>query len=437
MTEISLDTVIQEQDFSVQLGSIGRKFAHLANELLTVTSERSGSWRKRDHFQVNAEADELESQLDDFGARYNRTFCYLTELTASIRGISLAGLSIAHLSKRLEAYGFIEVLGAEEATRAAEGIERARSFIQNSVSALLAEWLAEARRLAIDFGSLVSGSEDFERETTRLRLPRNVDLEEIQDEELRIAEVASKYLEAGAMLREAGFESAGSKDRAALLKDACSEVVARVYEATIHNLQSAYDTHIGNTVLESNDERLRRLRGHISGALHLFEATTQLTHFVERHESGERSDSVQEKLAAIVAREDVEELILDVLLHWSCRFMSSGMSLAEELLPSYTNMGTLEVVLADDLILHARPASLIVAIVNHHGTPVELEIAGKTCNASSILELMVLVGSNTDERRFVFRGDERPLGDIQLLFESEVGERGMDKLPDELSYLRL
>jgi len=35
----------------------------------------------------------------------------------------------------------------------------------------------------------------------------------------------------------------------------------------------------------------------------------------------------------------------------------------------------------------------------------------------------------------VFRGDENPLRDIRRLFESQLGEDGLDALPPELAYL--
>lgn len=65
-----------------------------------------------------------------------------------------------------------------------------------------------------------------------------------------------------------------------------------------------------------------------------------------------------------------------------------------------------------------------------------MEIAGKRCNAASILELLVAVGSNPGERRLVFHGDERPLRDIRLLVEHDLGENGTDGLPEDLHYLR-
>jgi hypothetical protein len=67
---------------------------------------------------------------------------------------------------------------------------------------------------------------------------------------------------------------------------------------------------------------------------------------------------------------------------------------------------------------------------------VELEIEGVRSNAASILELLLAVGSRPDARRFVFHGDARPLADIRMLFQHMLGEAGIDRLPESLSYLK-
>jgi phosphotransferase system HPr (HPr) family protein len=216
----------------------------------------------------------------------------------------------------------------------------------------------------------------------------------------------------------------------------CREEQARVYEATVHNLQSAYDTHIKNTLLESEDERLPSLRGLTSVALHLLEGATFLTHFYERHESDTRVESARQRIADVVDRTAVQEVILNQLLVSAYRALESGRALAEGLLCKFTNAQVLEVELGSDVVLHARPAALIVGIVNHYGTPVSMEIGGQTCNAASILELLLAVGSHPDERRFVFRGDALPLRDVGLLFQHGLGEEGIRSLPSTLSYLR-
>ena len=225
-------------------------------------------------------------------------------------------------------------------------------------------------------------------------------------------------------------------DRRERLARICTEERARVYEATVHNLQSTYDTYIKNTVVEGHDERLPRLRGHLSVALHLLEAVTFLTHFVERHEGGVRAEAADRRIGELVDRAAVQDLILNHMLYWADLYLQRGRRLAEELLPSYTNLQELVVELPDTLKLHARPAALIVDIVGHYGTPVELEVQGRKCNAGSILEVLVTVGASPDARHFVFRGDENPLRDIALLFEAGLGEHGIERLPGELAYLR-
>jgi phosphotransferase system HPr-like phosphotransfer protein len=216
----------------------------------------------------------------------------------------------------------------------------------------------------------------------------------------------------------------------------CTESLARTYETTVHNLQSTYDTQIQNTVLEARDERLGKLRGHASATLHLLQAVTHLAHFIERHETDIRSEEAKRKISALIDRSEVEGVALNVFLYWAERFMRSGTAMAEALLAEYTKVLELELELPDHLSLHARPAALIVGIVNHYATSVEMEVGGKRCNAGSILELLVTVGSLPHQKRFVFRGDERPVRDIGRLFESELGEKGLDLLPAELGYLR-
>jgi phosphotransferase system HPr (HPr) family protein len=163
---------------------------------------------------------------------------------------------------------------------------------------------------------------------------------------------------------------------------------------------------------------------------------TFLTHFVERHESGVRSEAAEVRIEQLIDRADVQDVILNHLLFWADSLMQRGRTLAEELLPSYTNLQELVVEMGEDVRLHARPASLIVNIVGRYGTPVELEVGGKRCNAGSILELLVTIGAQPDARVFIFRGDENPLRDIGRLFEVGLGEDGIDGLPDDLAYLR-
>jgi phosphotransferase system HPr-like phosphotransfer protein len=159
-------------------------------------------------------------------------------------------------------------------------------------------------------------------------------------------------------------------------------------------------------------------------------------HFYERHESELRTELTERILAELVQPTAVQEVILNNLLVNASDVLQAGRHLSEAVLPSYTRVRELEVQLPAGVTLHARPVALIVGIVNHFGTPVEFEIGSRRCNAASILEVLMAVGSTPEVAGFVFRGDERPLTHIALLFEHGLGERGTDGLPEDLSYLR-
>ncbi|MFT5151761.1 MAG: phosphotransferase system HPr-like phosphotransfer protein [Planctomycetota bacterium] len=400
----------------------------------------ASSWTKRHFYQLAYEAEELESFLDDYGARCNRNYHGFTEQIASLRGFALAGFALQHLAGRADGYRVAEKMRSDQHDELAKETAEARLFICSCLTKLLAAAEKELAGLGLDPVSGTYPVESLESVEPRFRLPHNVGQEDLVDEEHHIAEVASKFLQANSMLEDLGVHRLETEtERREFMAKHCSEEQARVYEATVHNLQSAYDTYIKNTVLEARDHRLVLLRGHVSMTLHLLEVATLLTHFIERHEGETRQHEGALGIAKLVDADDVRDVTLNILLAWAVRVMANGREIAEDLLPNYINLQELEVELSDDLMLHARPASLIVSIVNHYGTPVEMEVqdSSATCNAASILELMVIVGSNPDSRKFRFRGDAKPLRDIQLLFENDLGERGLDDLPPNLGYLRI
>jgi len=430
MTETSLEQLVEERQFAGILQTHGEVFFRLSNTLLGL---EPSSWNKRHFFQLINESNTLESFLDDYGARFNRTYSFCTELVASLRWFAMTGYSLSHAIGRLASYGLAGTDGDQAATE--ERLAGALAFCRRTAADLLKALRAEVRLLGIELTPEGFPESNFLPVVARRRLPHNVGQTDPTDDEQKVAEVASKYLAACNMLADLGVRPiADPAERRAFLKRACTEEQARVYEATVHNLQSTYDTHLQNTVAEDQDKRLPRLRGHVSAALHVLASVTYLTHFFERHEDDVRLEEVKHRIGGLVSRTEVQAVILDLLV-LANRMLSDGRGVAEDLLPEYTNVQQLEIELEDGLVMHARPAALIVGIVNHYGTPVEMEIAGQVCNAGSILELLVSVGSHPDVRRFTFRGDENPLRDIRLLFESQLGEDGLDALPAQLAYL--
>ena len=434
MPEAPLEEIIPEKEFATSLELQGEPFFRLGNTLLKLGSE---SWNKKHYHQLMQEANDLESFLDDYGARDNRSYAFLREIVASLRGFAGVGYSTSHLEGRFDSYGVWENMPLDTRSGLLASAKHVTSFTRDTICSLIEAAFEEVRANDVPISKRSFPEEHFGPVAVRVRLPRNVGEEEISDERQKIAEVASKFLQAWEMLDQLGLAKImDGERRREYLASACTEEHARVYEATVHNLQSAYDTYIKNTVLESQDEHLPHLRGYSSVALHLLEAVTGLTHFYERHESDIRSKSSTARMSERVSSAEVQDVILNHLLHWAKVFMDLGCSVAERLVRDYTNVQELEVSLSDDLALHARPASLIVNIVNHYGTPVEMEIGKQRCNAASILELLVTVGSHPNSKRYLFRGDVNPLQDIGLLFEYGLGEDGLDGLPRKLDYLK-
>lgn len=427
-----VDKVIREDEFADMLQATGGPFFGLARGLL-----ESGQRKlvKPHYHQLLSEANDLETFLDDFGARRNRAYHLTVELVAGLRGVSRAGYHATHLLGRWESYGAQRWLDPEDQARMHNAFRQASEFCSESVHSLLTALLKEVEDRGVNLAEVPERRPAEIKVQVQRRLARDLGDAELAEERQHIAEVASRFLQAAELLsglRLKRIEEAG--ERRQFLAEICSEEHARVYEATVHNLQSAYDTYIANTVIEAQDERLWSLRGHASATLHLLSAVTELVHFQERHESEDRSEQATRRLIDLVSPDDLRDTVLHHLLMPAEELLSHGRTLAEELLPSYSELRELEVELPEDISLHARPASLIVRIVNRFGMPVDLQLGSHRCNAASILELLVAVGSNPGERVFRFHGDERPLQHIALLFEHGLFEQD-GPVPPELEYL--
>jgi hypothetical protein len=77
-----------------------------------------------------------------------------------------------------------------------------------------------------------------------------------------------------------------------------------------------------------------------------------------------------------------------------------------------------------------------VRVVQHHGLPVTMRMGDQEADAHQLMDVILLAASHPDEPVVRFRGDEKPLADLQALFEHRLGEEGLDGLPPSLAYLR-
>lgn len=422
--------ILTERRFLPLVETKSQELWLLANTLIESSSE---SWPRAHLFQLLRGADELEAFLDDFGARENRAFHTYRELCAAIRWIGLALYSLGQPLLRLDR---ITLPSKESQERATADLTAATVFLQQALLKTLRRFRDEVKNLDLQWPEGEYPEEMLPKSLTRQRLPRDL------AEERSGAEPASKTAQFVARLlglheRMARLPLRERTEASAIhqaMADWSTEENARLHEAKMHNLQSQYDTHLEGTADESDE--LKLLREVVGCALGLLEATTALSHFYERHQRLDRRGPARRLLESLVDRDRVADIAVNVCSHYSFVLLCSVEGLAQEILEASTRQVVASLPVAKGIALHARPASLIVSIVNHHGTPVEMEIDGHRCNAASMMQVLVLAGSHREAAEVLFRGDERPLNDLRCLFENNLGESGLETLPAQLSYLR-
>lgn len=425
------EAIIQEEEFR---GLLAQQIKSLVSYLRLLMSREASSWAKRHLAELVVRAHETESFLDDYNARNNKRFAYLVELIASARGFGRAAVALRHLVGRFPRYDV--VLAPEFKERFLAETQRTQQFLDNAILALMGAILAELKRVDVPVATDAWANGSVPEEEVRRVLPHSIDEEDVFDEGQRIAEVATQYLAACDRFTWAGKRPIEGVDqlKAYVLRD-LDEERSRYFESLVHSIESKYDTYVASTAIEARTPGLRRLRGHASTALHLLEVGTELVHFYVRHENDVRAESVKAEIARVVDKGGVLDRAANYAFFFASRILSAGRAFADEALSAFVRVQDLEVALPQGETLHARPISLIVKIVKHHGTHVEMQMGKETCSAASIMEIIMVAGDNPDARRIRFRGDARVLEDIGLLFDCGLGERGLDKLPQALSYL--
>jgi phosphotransferase system HPr-like phosphotransfer protein len=115
--------------------------------------------------------------------------------------------------------------------------------------------------------------------------------------------------------------------------------------------------------------------------------------------------------------------------------VEEGERIGRRLIPDYTSIQEVTFPIPENVRLHIRPAALIAAIVNHHGTPVAMQMGGTECDAASVTDVIFLAGTHVDAHEVTFRGDERPLLDLRVLFGIGLEDSGREELEKALPFL--
>lgn len=423
------DVVIREDELRALLPEATAEFGALA---AAAVADRAALARPGFMQALGRAAHALETWLDDFGARQNRTYVTLGEMVASARGLAAVGQIGLHLARRLGSYN---TLVDDKALQ--QDLSRAGALMVQGLHGLLQALLAEAGRHGLHWqpGDGLGDGEEASALRQRRLLPRNLDEEEIEDERQRIAEIGARFLKVLQTSRslDLGF----TRPREALVEfvhTRATEERCRWYESTVHSIQSMYDTYVLNTSVERDHPWLQSLRGHASVSLHLLEMATALVHFYERHENDVRHQGARQAIASVVPKEDVLDVAVNVCLRHAYLYVEAASATANQILRTFVRQASLLLALPQGITLHARPLALIVQVARHYGTPLEISLDGEKCSANSLMALILIGGRHPRPKEIRVQGDARALHDLEVLFAAGLGETGRP-LPAELDYL--
>ena len=375
------------------------------------------------HAQVE-HALEIETLLDDFEARHNRQFVLFAELVSSLRCLGRAAQCLHHLRAREPQYYLCWPRSRREDF--ADRCEDALEFLDRCFARLQFRAGEECLRWGFATGAPGATTVPAGARAPEMHLPHDLDTGDDPHDEAAVARLFGSFRSAHSSMQSlaakaglVGVRDGDTESFTAFFAKNLDEIQARDIEARLHSLQSAYDTFLRSTPLERTHPRLRSWRGHISMAYHLAEMVTQLVHFSERHEDAIQHTPTRTLLAELVDRQGVLRTAHFGLIAIG-EVLDEVAPLNEQLRKSLVPELLLELTIPEGAVLHARPLSLIAQTVTRHGTPVELEIAGDTVPASSLLAMLLLAGSSPETRQLSFRGDRDALRALAELFEGAL-----------------
>ena len=431
----SREKVITEGEF---LPILEKAAMHLLELREIVRTGAGKEWSRRFVSVLIREVHGLRTVLNDYDAQENSTYSYFTELVAGIRSFAKVVYILKHLRERFLRSHLAE--NGEESRRFFQDTANALSFCGDTLRGLFDAFTVECEELGLELPTALSAEEVERARDSQFRehLPHNIDEEEMAGEDAKIAQVASSFLRAADFYESMAppMELETYLELKRFVQERLDEEKARLIETSIHAIQSKYDTYIQFTGSESKNPELRKIRYVISLALHLFEATTHLIHFYERHENDIRSEAVKQRVSGVANKRAVLDCAVNYAFRSAGWLMSEGKASALLLIPEYTSIQEVVFPIPHDVRLHIRPAALIASIVTHHGTPVTMKMGDGECDAASVTDVIFLAGTNLDAREVTFHGDEAPIADLSVLFEVGLRDEGREELEERLAYLR-
>ena len=424
----AFDRVLPEAEYRDRLAA---EAAELLSLELYLRGGVEGDLSRRFCLRVAEDAERLEQGLLEVGARGNRRYAFFAEAVSALRVAAKTLHALLHLRGRIRRY-----LGdrADLATFRHD-LDVQVAWLSDRVEAVLASLRAEADRLAMRAPDVPFDPAALRGEEARWRLPQDAEVPEEGDERDRVRAAAAAFLRVADAV-EAVRVPDDDDGLEAVARGAFGDAAAHEVRVRMHAVQSGYDAAVAGSVLEAVDPRLRTFRGYVSILLHLLEAVAYLLTLWGRVSAAPKATPARLRLDELLPLRDVLRRALHFGVRNAAACFAEARAVAKALLDGYSRVREVELALPPGRKLHLRPAGLIVRVVQRHGLPVEMAMGEQSVDARQLMDVILLAAGNPAATTVRFRGDERPLSDLEALFAHRLGEDGFEHLPSSLAYLR-
>ncbi|MBR6372348.1 MAG: HPr family phosphocarrier protein [Victivallales bacterium] len=339
---------------------------------------------------LKAKSEQAEELLDAYGARTNTQWFPLRESVATLKNFSTACYELLHILYSCQYYN----LGNE-----LEGFVNDTSLytnlLANMIRKAMGTLLNQARALGLA-SNLEKKVFDFSEVVPNVRLPRNRKHEGPDSVKNRINALATNVLNTTEDVNNfKKLAKVAPSKWDSLDFDFLNETRIRSLEVDMHVLQSLYDTYISDSETENSDPDLLKLRGRITGALHLLRILTIYVHYYERHICHPGCSDEKDYVDITPFR----NAIIKYLAHYIALFLGEGRKLCSALLRKYCVLKTVTVKVPPYIGFHMRPSTLVAAIVMHYGCDVTLRLGSSEYDASNAFNLMQANGFIDQKKR--------------------------------------
>jgi phosphotransferase system HPr-like phosphotransfer protein len=422
-----------DEAFREPMNQASRGFLQALNRVRELPTE---DWTEALLSELSLKAGELERFLDAHGARRNETYYPIRKTVACLLWISHSISCLVHLRGRLGVYPSADPqwTTCDLPTLLAGTVRGLGEELNKIAQALEDQWVTSC----LEWEPLSPPHPVEDHEPSLILSANRSDTSEKGEkgEASPAARLATRFLRfLEVWSQEVKNRATGGPGMLTFVEEYCKERTARSFQTRAHIWQSDYDSLVRGSKEEEQHPELAELRGAMSQALHLLEATTSLAHLFERHRPG-LPETMGPAVSNFLEDDRFLCLWLDGCVIPAFRSLEAAKPAAQALVNNLIKRTWVSCTLPPGVHLHARPLSLLVQIVQHHGLPVTLRIGEETASAESLIQMLLLVGNHPSTRELTLEGDNHALKDIEILIASGMGEGGVAQLPTTLDYLK-